>query len=573
MAALVDRPPPDFAAVHQKAASTLELTAASYRLGLLQRHGSAAQASFTAQLTLAGLGQWSYDGTLHLARRGSTWLIEWTTTTIHPALSAGSHFARERTWPARAPILGAGGAVLAGPTTVVSIGLEGSRVRDPAVVTAALTKAGAAPAEVQAALVEAAAQPQQFIAVFDLTEDRFAQLDQQLRPVPGIIFQRHAGRATATPDLTVHVVGSFGAITAEELQRLGPPYEVGDQVGQGGIEGAAERQLAGTPSGQVDVVDPAGHIMSTLFTMPGSPGGAVQTTIDLATEKAAERALDGVTQPAAFVAVRVSTGEVLAAVSRPASTPFDRALEGRYPPGSTFKVITTSALLAAGLTVNAPVSCPPTLTIDGRVFHNFEGETQASLTLHRAFAISCNTAFLGLVDRLSPQALITAAEQFGFGSDPQLGLPAFGGRIPVPADQVERAATMIGQARVEASPLQMAAVAAAVASGAYRPPRLVMGAPDDDAAAIPLDPAVVSSLRRLMAEVVSSGTGTPAQPSGSAAVFGKTGTAEFGNATPPTTHAWFIGWRGDVAFAVLVEGGGVGGRVAAPIAARFLRSL
>jgi cell division protein FtsI/penicillin-binding protein 2 len=106
-----------------------------------------------------------------------------------------------------------------------------------------------------------------------------------------------------------------------------------------------------------------------------------------------------------------------------------------------------------------------------------------------------------------------------------------------------------------------------------RPARLVIGAADDRAPAGPLDPAVIAGLRTMMAEVVASGTGMPAAVRGGPLVYGKTGTAEFGTANPPTTHAWFIGYRGDVAFAVLVEGGGVGGQVAAPLAARFLSGL
>jgi cell division protein FtsI/penicillin-binding protein 2 len=88
----------------------------------------------------------------------------------------------------------------------------------------------------------------------------------------------------------------------------------------------------------------------------------------------------------------------------------------------------------------------------------------------------------------------------------------------------------------------------------------------------PLDPQIVATLRMLMAEVVSSGTGTAAAVPGQQ-IYGKTGTAEFGSGNPPPTHAWFIGFRGDLAFAVLIEGGGVGGVVAAPLAARFLRAV
>lgn len=120
-------------------------------------------------------------------------------------------------------------------------------------------------------------------------------------------------------------------------------------------------------------------------------------------------------------------------------------------------------------------------------------------------------------------------------------------------------------------PLALATMAAAVDSGALHPPRLVSGAPDDTAPPQPLNPAVAAALRPMMAAVVTSGTASGAGlPAGT---YGKTGTAEFGNANPPATHAWFLGYRGDLAFAVVVYGGGVGGAVAAPLAARLLKAL
>jgi cell division protein FtsI/penicillin-binding protein 2 len=193
------------------------------------------------------------------------------------------------------------------------------------------------------------------------------------------------------------------------------------------------------------------------------------------------------------------------------------------------------------------------------------------LTLEQAFALSCNAVFIGLAGSLPYASFAPTAAQFGLGQRLHLGLEAFGGSVPKPTTPVERAETAIGQARVVVSPLAMAAVAATVDSGAFRAPRLVTGTPDDRVAPKPLDPKVVGGLRTMMAAVVAQGTaaghGLPA------GTLGKTGTAEFGSASPPATHAWFIGYRGDVAFAVLVVGGGVGGRVAAPIAATFLRSL
>ncbi|MDP9075293.1 MAG: penicillin-binding transpeptidase domain-containing protein, partial [Actinomycetota bacterium] len=465
-------------------------------------------------------------------------------------------------------------AVLAGPSTVVTVGLQGSAVKDPTAVVAAFAQAGISPAATAAALRSAAAHPDQFVAVTDLPDRRYQEVKPRIFPVAGTRFRTHAGRSTLTTDLAAHVVGSVGPITAEQLATLGAPYSATDSVGQGGLEAGFERQLAGTPGGTVKILDGTASVTATVATVAPKAGSPLQTTIDPHDQMAAEAALDTVTQPAALVAIRGSTGEVLAAVSRPVSVPFDRALEGRYPPGSTFKVVTSAALLGQGLTPNSPATCPQTLAVGGRTFHNFEGEAAANLSLQQAFAVSCNTAFIGLAASLPAQSLVSAAGQFGFGTDPKLGLPAFGGQVPLPSDQVEKVATAIGQGRVLASPLQMAVVAAAVDSGRVNAPALVVATPGaNPAGGASLAPGVVASLRTMMLAVVTSGTGSAANLAGDPPVAGKTGTAEFGAATPPMTHAWFIGYRGDVAFAVLIEGGGVGARVAVPVAAKFLRGL
>lgn len=572
MARLVDRPPADFAAVHQQAGRDLKLLGEEYRPGPVVRHGTTADSDYTGDVLLDGLGEWSRTGNLHLQLIAGHWLVEWRSSTIHPSLGPGDRFSVERAWPTRAAILGAGGVTIAGPADFVTVGLQGSAITDPTALTAALTQAGIDPATIAAALRNAAAHPNQFVSVVDLPDARYQQVKPIIFPAGGTRFQRHTGRRTLTPDLAVHVVGSVGPITAEQLPQFGQPYQPNDVVGQGGIEGLDERQLAGQPGGTIKVLDAKGTLVATAFSLPAKPGSPVHTTLDPRTEQAAEAALNGVSQPAALVAIRASTGEVLAAVSRPTSTAFDRALDGQYPPGSTFKVVTSAALLAKGLTPDSPATCPPTITVDGRTFHNFEGEAALGLTLARAFAVSCNTAFIGLSNSLTAPDLVGAATQFGFGTDPKMGLPAFGGRVPAPNDEVEKVATAIGQARVQASPLLMASVAAAVDSGTVRAPKLVAGAPDDTARTTTLDPGTVAALRTMMAGVVANGTGTAAAVAGGP-VFGKTGTAEFGNADPPQTHAWFIGFRGDVAFAVVIEGGGVGGRVAAPIAAKFLKGL
>ena len=271
-----------------------------------------------------------------------------------------------------------------------------------------------------------------------------------------------------------------------------------------------------------------------------------------------------------MVAVRPSSGELVAVVNTPVNG-YNRALLGRYPPGSTFKVVTAGALLAGGLRPGDPVDCPKEAKVGGRTFGNFEDEVLGRITFASAFAHSCNTAFVQqAAKRLDGDELVDTAAQFGFGLDPSPGIPAVTSRVPAPSDRADLAAEAFGQGRVTASPLQMATVAATVAEGRWRQPRLV-SAEAEAAAPDPLDGKVAGTLRTLMRQVVTEGTAATANLPGK--VGGKTGTAEFGSGDPLPTHAWFIGFRGDLAFAVVVEDGGVGGRVAAPVAARFLRGL
>jgi cell division protein FtsI/penicillin-binding protein 2 len=383
------------------------------------------------------------------------------------------------------------------------------------------------------------------------------------------------------------LLGSVGPVTADDLRELGAPYQTGDVTGHGnGLEAAFERQLAGTPSGEVRLAGKDGKAVKVLHRFAGKDGQPVETTLDPRVQEAAEAALDPLTKPAALVAVRPSTGELLAVVNSPFDG-YNRALLGRYPPGSTFKVVTAGALLAGGLRPTDPVDCPKEAKVGGRTFGNFEDEVLGRIPFSSAFAHSCNTAFVQqAAKRLNGKELVTAAAQYGFGLDPSPGIPAVTSRVPSPADRADLAAESFGQGRVTASPLQMATVAATVAEGRWRQPKLVTapepGASDDSESndsggsapaksPDPLDAKVASTLRTLMRQVVTEGTAADANLPGT--VGGKTGTAEFGTGDPLPTHAWFVGFRGDLAFSVVVEDGGVGGRVAAPTAARFLGGL
>ncbi len=507
MLRLVSLAPDDFADQYERMRADLKVTRARFTLGEVRTEGgSRATAPFTAILSLQGVGNWSYEGQLHLSkpgRFGRDWRIDWSPAAIHPDLLEGMRFKQTRDWPERGSILAADGSVLAGP-----------------------------------------------------------------------------GGAGGGPDSLTALVGSVKEkASAADLKqlRLGAPYQAGDAVGKGGLEQSFERRLAGSPTAQVEVVDEDGNEVKVLRRFGGKPGSSVQTTVETRMQLAAESALGNAGGHfAALVALQPSTGAIRAMVNLP-TTGFQRATLGRYPPGSTFKVVTTAALLQQGLKPNEPVTCPKDIKIGGVTIGNFEQEQLGTIPFNVAFAKSCNTAFVQLATgRLTGSELAQAASRFGFGVAIAPGIPAVTSRAPTAHGSAELAMSAFGQAQVSASPLQMAAVAATVDAGVWRAPRLL----DEQTLSTldarqpsprPLDPTVADTLRNLMRQVVTSGTAAKAGlPDG---VAGKTGTAEFGTGAKPPTHAWFIGYRGDLAVAVVVEGGGVGGEVAAPVAARFFRTV
>jgi cell division protein FtsI/penicillin-binding protein 2 len=578
MQAQVAVPPADFTARHTDMLEDLRITEASFTPGPVTVTDDRAEVPFQARLRLRALGDWPYQGVLRLVRRDDRWRVDWSPATLHPDLAPGLSFQRTRTWPERAPILAADGSELAGPGPVVSVNVVGERVKNrAAVVNALVTYAGVSREAARRALADAERRPNQLVPVTVLAEVDYQAVREFLHPVPGLSFQEGIGREHNGPASTRMLLGSVGPVTADDLKKLGATYQTGDQTGHGnGLEAALERQLAGTPSGEVRLVDKDGDEAKVLHRFAGKDGQEVRTTLDPLVQRAAEQALAPLRKPAAVVAVQPSTGKLLAVVNAPFDG-YNRALLGRYPPGSTFKVVTAGALLGTGLRPSDPVDCPKEAKIGGRTFGNFEDEVLGRISFASAFAHSCNTAFVQqAAKRLDGDALLAAAAQFGFGVDPAPGIPAVTSRVPAPSDRADLAAEAFGQGRVTASPLQMAMVAATVSEGRWRQPRLLSAAaegagPGSAEAPDPLDPKVAGTLRTLMRQVVTEGTAAPAKLPGK--VGGKTGTAEFGTGDPLPTHAWFIGFRGDLAFSVVVEDGGVGGRVAAPVAARFLGGL
>ena len=361
----------------------------------------------------------------------------------------------------------------------------------------------------------------------------------------GALTDRHGiALRPASADLSANVLGSAGPAKT-------------------GLERIYDTKLTGTSGGDVQVIDRlTGQVLQLVKHFPARAASGVRTTLDLAVQRAAEVALSGVPGQSALVAIDAATGEVRAIANSPVLG-LPPALRTEAP-GSTFKVVVAEAALERGLKPTSTVSCPAQVVYGGKAFRNDE-PLPPSMTFATAFARSCNTAFLQIADGFPKGTVGRTARLFGFGRGDLLPIGGEGGDVPPPASTSEAYADIIGQGRVEASPLLLAAMSAAVASGTWRQPHLVAGPISSNA--IPQ----AAALRLLMRGVVTAGTAARAGlPAGTA---GKTGTAQYGTGAPLPTHAWFTGYRDGLAFCVYLKDGASGGSAAAPVAARFLRAL
>ncbi|PJI91051.1 peptidoglycan D,D-transpeptidase FtsI family protein [Luteimicrobium subarcticum] len=351
-------------------------------------------------------------------------------------------------------------------------------------------------------------------------------------------------------------------------------------------------------------------------------GSSVELTIDPKAQAAAAKGLGD--QRGAVVAIEPSTGKILALYSSPSFDPnllaahdtkkvnenyqkllnasgsplTNRAIAGdTYPPGSTFKLVTSAAALENGdyspdTQIDAPNELP--YPNSSKALQNYGGEVcspTGKMSLEAALEMSCNTAFAQLGLDLGDDALVSQAKKFGFDTDLSVPMTVTQSHVPPTDDKAQTMRTAIGQGDVTATPMQIAMISATIANGGREmQPYLVQTVRDPDLKVVSeaepqeLRESVSTSTARqltdMMIGVVQSGTGTPAQIPG-VEVAGKTGTAE--NAAGQAPHAWFTGFAPaddpKVAVAVIVEHGGsatseaTGGTVAAPIAKAVIQAV
>jgi cell division protein FtsI/penicillin-binding protein 2 len=545
--------------------STLRLT----RAGEIKETGDNAVGGIKLGWTLAGNVPWSYESVVRLTRQGDDgWQVVWEPALLHENLGAGDQLGLRRDPADRAAVLGAGDEEIVVARPVVTVTVNPPRFTQVAKLAAALKKIDV---EVDAPDLEATGP----VEVVTLRRPDFEKIEAELRELPGITFAERKRELAPSRMFARALLGTVDPATADDIAANPGTLARGDDAGHGGLQERYDARLRGTPGLHVVIEHDGGKAPTRIFTTGSVAGTPVRTTIDGATQDAADRATASSKRLSSLVAVRISDSSVLAVSNGPDGGGDNVALTGQVPPGSTFKMVSALGLLQKrAVTPDTVVACPKTKEAGGQVFKNAHDMALGKVPFRVDFAQSCNTAFVNLAPKLGADGLRSAATAVGLGGNWELGVDAFSGKVSAAGDPAELAQAAFGQGRTAVSPVAMAGAVAAVARGRFVQPRLVLDPEPAERGAdgAALAPDAVGPLRQLMREVVTSGTGKGLRNVKGGPVRGKTGSAEFDNSSPQT-HAWFIGWQGDIAFAVLVQKGGAGAETAVPIVRRFLTEL
>jgi beta-lactamase class D len=508
--------------------------------------GDVAQASYALNWDLPGDRDLSYDSTLTATKSGDDWSVRWTPSVLHPDLGADQHLELRKVAAQTADVVGSDGSVLLTPGTRWRVLVDTDKARDlsgtmnqlAGVLAGAHNQDEAVPTIDAAEETKEARQAGGTYSVTLLPSPQGAKIRDQLAGVDGLTFNEEPTMVRPDPGFAPDLMSRVNAL-------VGP-------------------DLAGEDGWEVVGANRDGNVVTTMEKTAPKPSPAVKVSLSKQVQAAAQKAVD-TRQDAQtmMVVMKPSTGELLAVAQTPeADKAGDLALSGQFPPGSTFKMITASAGLSGktgqDLTPDTTVPCPATMNIGGRVVTNYNSFDLGNTSLRHAFAESCNTTFADLSTELQPGVLKGQAEQMGLGRNYDIpGLTTVTGDVPQGDVMLDRTESGYGQGLDLASPFGMALVAATAANGRTPVPTLVeteKGATTDGGKkaepGAPLDPHVLDGLRDMMRAVVTSGSGSAI--SGAGEVYAKTGEAEYNGGS----HAWFAGYRGDLAFATLIVGGG-----------------
>ena len=475
---------------------------------------------------------WTYDGRLSMVRNEGRWEVRWTATGLHPKLGEHQTFALRSDPPRRASVNERGGTDVLVPGNLYHVELD--------------AKAAGAYLMTTATAVVDALRP------FDDTLDP-QRLAEQASSSPGpmsLITLRQSDR-----DQVAAVMGDRPGVVITPQAELLPTDEQFAPAIVSEVKKAVLNDLDGQAGWRVVSVNQNGADVDVLNEVPGAPAPSVTISLDRAVQNAAQNAVDGIGgKKAMIVAIKPSTGEILAvAQNADADADGPAATTGLYPPGSTFKIITAGAAIERDMaTPDTLLGCPGVIDIGYRTIPNYGGFDLGTVPMSRAFASSCNTTFAELASRMPPRGLTTTAAEYGIGPDYQIeGISTVSGSVPPTVNLAERTEDGFGQGKVLVSPFGMAMAAATVAAGKTPVPQLIEGRQTTVTGdRSDISPKMLDGLRPMMRLVVTNGTAKDINGMGD--VRGKTGEAEFEGGS----HSWFAGYRGDMAFAALIVGGG-----------------
>ncbi len=542
--------PDDAKATLEKFRGALKPEKLTGKVDQIRKNGdTAAEASVTLDWDLGKGRRWSYPTKFEVRQEGDTWKVRWASSVPHPKLAPQQTIKLTELKPDPAPVLDRDGTPLLAPERVVSVLLVPKEAGDLAAVAKTLGEAlnPLDKAISQQSITDGAAKtPEgQAYQVAALRDPDYQSVKPKIYDLPGVRF-------------------------STQTSLLAPSRTFGSQVVPA-IRKAVEDEIAGHTGFRVATVDAQGTEVDELHQQAPEPAKAVNTALSRIVQTAAEDAVEPVQQPTMLVAIQPSTGDVLAvAQNEAADAQGALALTGRFPPGSTMKAVSALAAIQSGkVTADTPLPCPGKTTIAGRrIVPNSDEFEKGTIPLRSAFAFSCNTTFAQLAVDMPADLLTNTARSLGLGVDFEIqGLTTITGSVPPADDVVERAEDAFGQGKVLASPFGMALVSASIAKGSMPTPQLLRGK-DTKADNQPAAPTGLDPVRQMMREVVDYGTAPQLKPYGD--VRGKTGTAQFGDGVH--SHGWFMGYRGDVAFATLVLSGETS-TPAVDVAARFLKAV
>lgn len=440
----------------------------------------------------------------------------------------------------------------------------------------------------------------------DVSKETAMKVEEQSPELTGIFIQDAAIRTYPEGESAAHLVGYIGKISPHEYRQFDSGrYSFASWIGRSGIERAFDQTLRGEDGGRQLEVDARGIPIRLMSELEPEPGGDLHLTIDIELEKRLADLAAG--KKSAILVMDLKKGELLAAVSTPGFDPnvfvtpgqgterlsligakdyplFDRSLNGLYPPGSIFKLVTAMAALENGtITPHTTFQCPGYFRFGprSRPFKCWFHEGHGRIDLYTALERSCNVYFYNVGRLLGEKKLAAYARKLGFGSSVAFELPTANGLVPDAEwkkkthDEQwwagETITLAIGQSYLLVSPLQILRLVSAIATdGRVFGPTLVQGdsAPEASRLKIPVREGTFKTIRQGMLQAVSSDRGTAQLARVNfAKLAGKTGTAQ---APPGDPHAWFGGFfpfnDPEIAFLVFIERGKSGGLTAAQIA-------